>query len=113
MNFFRKFKDYVLGEVSRYITSSQTALIQGMLQLYIATQDLKEPSEASFEARSSSKDSVGFVQKVALKQTVQPVLQNPGYGASGGVQVSGTIISTTLCCHLNALGLQLWSSMQS
>ncbi|CAL5229576.1 g12932 [Coccomyxa viridis] len=62
MNFFRKFKDYVLGE------------------------DLKATSKASSDASSSSTAPGGFVQKVAVKQTVQPVLQNPGYGSSGGVQ---------------------------
>lgn len=39
-----------------------------------------------------------------MKQTVQPVLQNPGYGSSGGVQV---MCCTALCpnpfCRLNAL----------
>ncbi len=87
MNFFRKFKDYVLGEVSRYFVISQCHCIIRMLKLEIATQDLKATSKASSDASSSSTAPGGFVQKVAVKQTVQPVLQNPGYGSSGGVQV--------------------------
>ena len=90
MNFLRKFKDYVLGEVSWSIITSPSLCILRMLRLQTAMQDLKETSTASSEASSSSTAPAGFVQKVAVKQTVQPVLQNPGYGSSGGVQV--------MCC---------------
>ena len=92
MNFLRKFKDYVLGEVSWCINNSPNFCILRMLKPQTATQDLKSTSEASSEASSSSKAPAGFVQKVAVKQTVQPVLQNPGYGSSGGVQV--------MCCTI-------------
>ena len=90
MNFLRKFKDYVLGEVSWSIITSPSLCILRMLRLQTAMQDLKETSTPSSEASSSSTAPAGFVQKVAVKQTVQPVLQNPGYGSSGGVQV--------MCC---------------
>ena len=54
-----------------------------------AVQDLKAKPDSSSEASSASDAAPsGFVRKVVVRQPVQPVLQNPGYGSSGGVQVT-------------------------
>ncbi|CAK0784572.1 hypothetical protein CVIRNUC_007776 [Coccomyxa viridis] len=62
MNLFKKFKDYVLGE------------------------DLKPKADCPPEDLSGPQPRAGSHRKVATKQPAQPVLQNPGYGSSGGVQ---------------------------
>ena len=91
MNFFRRFKDYVLGEVSRYLIIPQVSPIPGTLKLQIAVQDLKPTSEGLSEPSSSSTASAGFVQKVAVKQTVQPVGYSVHYEESNGGATEGQI----------------------
>ena len=54
----------------------------------VCTQDLKPKTDLPPEDGSAPQPRAGFLRKVAVKQPAQPVLQNPGYGSSGGVQVS-------------------------
>ena len=67
-----------------------------VLDRHDVTQDLKSKEESSSEASSASTPPTGVARKVAVKQAVQPVLQNPGYGSSGGVQVTNSAL------HLSA-----------
>jgi hypothetical protein len=74
-----------------------------------ALQDLKSNPYSSSEASSASHAvPSGFAHKVAVRQPVQPVLQNPGYGSSGGVQVTYRISP----CPDMLLAFSLMSSLR-
>lgn len=101
MEYFRKFKSYVLGEVSA--RSPWTVLVIGhgsLEQGVIVEQDLNyfipcpqdlstaRTSTSGFPEATSS-PGASAQESAATRQTArqQPVLQNAGLGSQGGVQV--------------------------
>ena len=56
--------------------------------MHFCAQDLKPKANCPPENSLASQPRAGFHRTVAAKQPAEPVLQNPGYGSSGGVQVS-------------------------